>query len=60
MRVADILHHKDRVVHKARTTESVAVAVERLSQHNIGALLVYDRWGRYAGLFGERHLVHGL
>jgi CBS domain-containing protein len=60
MRVTEILHHKGRTMYTARTTETVAAAVHRLAEHNIGALLVYDRWGRYAGLFTERHLVHRL
>lgn len=60
MRIADVLHHKGRTVHKTRTTDPVERAVQKLSDHNIGALLVYDRWGRYAGMFSERDLVHGL
>ncbi|HZS85416.1 MAG TPA: CBS domain-containing protein [Stellaceae bacterium] len=60
MRIADVLHHKGRLVHKARTTDAVAAAVQKLSDNNIGALLVYDRWGKYAGIFSERHLMHGI
>jgi CBS domain-containing protein len=60
MRISDVLHRKGRIVHWVRTTDTVAQAIERLTDHNIGALLVYDRWGRYAGIFGERDLIHGL
>jgi CBS domain-containing protein len=60
MRVSDILYRKGRNVHWVRATDTVAAAVQKLADHNIGALLVYDRWGRYAGTFSERDLIHGL
>jgi len=60
MRIADVLHHRGRVVHKIRTTETVATAVRKLSEHNIGALLVTDSWGRHVGIVSERDLIHGL
>jgi CBS domain-containing protein len=60
MRVSDVLHQKGRTVHKARTIDTVEHAVQSLSDHNVGALLVYDRWGRYAGIFSERDLIRGL
>jgi CBS domain-containing protein len=60
MRISDVLHQKGRFVHKARTTDSVEQAVQKLSDNNVGALLVYDRWGRYAGIFSERDLIRGL
>ena len=60
MRIADLLHHRERVIHKIRTTDTVEKAVHKLAEHNIGALLVTDRWGRHVGIFSERDLVHGL
>jgi len=60
MRIADVLHHRDRIVHKIRTTDTVATAVHRLSEHRIGALLVTDSWGRHVGIVGERDIIHGL
>jgi CBS domain-containing protein len=60
MRISDVLHQKGRMVHKARTTDTVEEVVRKLSDHNIGAVLVYDLWGRYAGIFSERDLVRGL
>jgi CBS domain-containing protein len=60
MRIADVLHHHERVIHKIRTTDTVEKAVRKLAEHNIGALLVTDRWGRHVGIFSERDLVHGL
>jgi CBS domain-containing protein len=60
MRIADVLHHHERVIHKIRTTDTVEKAVRNLAEHNIGALLVTDRWGRHVGIFSERDLVRGL
>ena len=60
MRIADVLQHHERVIHKIRTTDTVEKAVRKLAEHNIGALLVTDRWGRHVGIFSERDLVHGL
>jgi CBS domain-containing protein len=60
MRIADVLHHRDRVVHKIRSTDTVTTAVRKLSEHRIGALVVTDSWGRHVGIFSERDLIHGL
>jgi CBS domain-containing protein len=60
MRIADVLHHRDRIVHKIRTTDTVAKAARKLSEHRVGALLVTDSRGRHVGLVSERDLVHGL
>jgi signal-transduction protein with cAMP-binding, CBS, and nucleotidyltransferase domain len=48
MRIADVLYHRDRVVHKIRSTDTVTTAVRKLSEHQIGALV------------SERDLIHGL
>jgi CBS domain-containing protein len=60
MRIADVLHHRDRVVHKIRSTDTVTTAVRKLSEHRIGALVVTDSWGRHVGIISERDLIHGL
>jgi signal-transduction protein with cAMP-binding, CBS, and nucleotidyltransferase domain len=60
MHIADVLHQKGRIVQRAQTTDLVRDAVQKLSDHNIGALLVYDPWGKYAGIFSERLLIHAL
>jgi CBS domain-containing protein len=60
MRIADVLHHRDRIIHKVRTTDTVATAVRKLSEHRIGALLVTDSWGRHVGIVSERDLIHAL
>ena len=60
MRIADVLHHRDRIVHKIRSTDTVTTAVRKLSEHQIGALVVTDSWGRHVGIISERDLIHGL
>jgi len=60
MPVADILHHKGRQVSTVRTLEKVADAIRKLDEERIGALVVVDRWGKLAGMFSERDLVHAL
>jgi CBS domain-containing protein len=60
MRVSDVLHQKGRTVYTARTGDTIEQAVQSLSDHHVGALLIYDRWGRYAGIFSERDLIRGL
>ncbi len=46
MHIADVLHHRNRVVHKIRSTDTVTTAVRKLSEHQIGALVVTDSWGQ--------------
>jgi len=60
MRIADVLHHRDRIVHKIRSTDTVTTAVRKLSEYQIGALVVTDSWGRHVGIISERDLIHGL
>jgi CBS domain-containing protein len=60
MRVAEILHVKGRHVSTVRSTESVEVAVRKLYEERIGALVVVDRWGKLAGMFSERDVIHAL
>jgi CBS domain-containing protein len=60
MRIAEILSHRQRLLHKTRTVDSVGDAARILAEHDIGALLVYEPWGHYAGIFSERDLIQGL
>jgi CBS domain-containing protein len=60
MRVAEILQHKGRHVSTVRSTETVAAAVTKLYGERIGALVVVDRWGKLAGMFSERDVIHAL
>jgi CBS domain-containing protein len=60
MRIAEVLQHKGRSVATARTTDSVATAIQKLYEQRIGALVVTDRWGKLAGMFSERDVIHAL
>jgi CBS domain-containing protein len=60
MRIAEILHHKGKHVSKIGTTDSVEVAVRRLDEQRIGALVVVDHWGVLAGMFSERDVTRAL
>jgi CBS domain-containing protein len=60
MTVSALLHHKGRHVSTARTTETVATAVNKLAEERIGALVVLDRWGKLAGMFSERDVIRAL
>jgi CBS domain-containing protein len=60
MTVASLLRGKGHHVSTIRTTEKVAAAVVLLDQEKIGALVVVDRWGKLAGMFSERDVIHGL
>jgi CBS domain-containing protein len=60
MPVADVLHHKGRHVSTVRTVESVEAAIRKLYDERIGALVVLDRWGKLAGMFSERDVLHSL
>jgi CBS domain-containing protein len=60
MPVAEILHRKGRHVSTVRTIDTVEVAVKKLYDERIGALVVLDRWGKLAGMFSERDVIHAL
>lgn len=60
MQIQEILHHKGSHVSSVRTTETVGAAVEKLYAERIGALVVFDRWGKLAGMFSERDVIRAL
>jgi CBS domain-containing protein len=60
MQIHEILHHKGSHVSSVRTTETVATAVTKLHAERIGALVVFDRWGKLAGMFSERDVIRSL
>lgn len=35
-------------------------ALSKLDEERIGALVVVDRWGKLAGMFSERDVIHAL
>ena len=60
MPVAEILHRKGRHVSTVRSVDSVESAIRKLYEERIGALVVVDRWGKLAGMFSERDVIHAL
>jgi len=60
MRIAEILHRKGSTVHAIPAVKTVGVAVRKLLELRIGALVVRDRWGRMVGTLSERDIIHGL
>ena len=57
MLVSDVLRVKGHNVVKIHATDSVALAVRRLAEHRIGALIVEDRWMKAVGIFSERDFI---
>jgi len=60
MSVSALLGGKGHHVTTVRTTEKVSEAVTKLNEERIGALVVLDRWGKLAGMFSERDVIHVL
>jgi CBS domain-containing protein len=60
MLIADVLRTKGHDVVRIHTAESVEVAVRKLAQHRIGALVVEDRWMKPIGVFSERDFINAM
>jgi CBS domain-containing protein len=60
MLISDILRSKGRDVVTIRTSDGVALAVRKLAEHRIGALVVEDRWMKLVGIFSERDFVNAI
>jgi CBS domain-containing protein len=60
MLIGDVLHGKGRDVVKIRTGDTVAAAVRKLADRNIGALVVEDQWMKLVGVFSERDFVNAM
>jgi CBS domain-containing protein len=60
MRIAEILHRKGSTVHTIPSVKAVSVALQKLLELRIGALVVMDRWGRFVGTLSERDIIHGV
>ena len=60
MPVTEILRHKGRHVSTVRSVDSVELAIRKLYDERIGALVVVDRWGKLTGMFSERDVLHAL
>ena len=60
MLISDVLRTKGREVITVRTTDKVGIAVQKLAERRIGALVVEDRWYKPTGIFSERDLVRAI
>ena len=60
MLIADVLKAKGHNVVMVRPTDTVAVAVGKLAEHRIGAVVVEDQWMKPVGIFSERDFVNAV
>jgi CBS domain-containing protein len=60
MLISDVLRSKGRNVVRIGAADSVALAVRRMAEHRIGALVVEDRWMKLVGIFSERDFVNAI
>ena len=60
MRIAEVVREKGHAVVKVRATDKVGLAVGRLAEHRIGALVVENEWLRPVGIFSERDFVNAI
>jgi len=58
--ISDILRSKGSHVVTIHAADSVALAVGRLAEHRIGALVVEDRWMKPVGVFSERDFINAI
>jgi CBS domain-containing protein len=60
MFISDVLRNKGYQVEKIHPTDSVELAVRKLSEHRIGALVVEDPWMKPVGIFSERDFINAV
>lgn len=60
MLISDVLRTKGHDVVKIYADDSIEVAVHKLAEHRIGALVVEDRWMKLVGLFSERDFIAAI
>ncbi len=60
MLIKDVLHDKGHDVVKVGAADSVALAVRKLAQYRIGALVVESQWMKPIGIFSERDFVNAI
>jgi CBS domain-containing protein len=58
MLISDVLRAKGHDVVKIRAADSVEVAIRKLAEHRIGALVVEDSWMKPVGIFSERDFIN--
>jgi CBS domain-containing protein len=60
MFVSDVLRNKGHRVERIHPTDRVELAVRKLSEHRIGALVVEDPWMKPVGIFSERDFINAV
>ena len=60
MRISDVLGRKGSLVATVRPTTTINDALDKLAEHNIGALVVTDADGAIVGIVSERDIVRAL
>lgn len=60
MLIEDVLHIKGYDVVKVRAQDRVSLAVRKLVEFRIGALVVEDQWMKLVGIFSERGFVNAI
>ena len=60
MLISDILRTKGHNVVRIRASSSVELAVGKLAEHRIGALVVEDQWMKPVGIFSERDFINAM
>lgn len=60
MQVSDILESKGSVIKSVNPTDTVQFVSKRLTQENVGAMVIMSPAGRLEGIVSERDVVRGL
>jgi CBS domain-containing protein len=60
MFISDVLRVKGHHVVRVQPTDSVDLAVRKLVEHRIGAVIVEDRWMKPVGIFSERDFIRAV
>ena len=60
MLISDVLRTKGHNVVKIHPEDSVELAVRKLAEHRIGALVVEDSWMKPVGIFSERDFINAI
>jgi CBS domain-containing protein len=60
MLISDVLRTKGHNVVRIHMADSVELALRKLAEYRIGALLVEDRWMKPIGIFSERDLINAM
>ncbi|MBV8738438.1 MAG: CBS domain-containing protein [Alphaproteobacteria bacterium] len=60
MVISDVLRTKGHAVVTIRPTDSIELAVRKLAEHRIGALVAEDLWMKPVGIFSERDFINAV